>query len=88
MLLNHNIVWFISSGFEESILSLLNFRLNLASRAKDDYKDVPISRKVPISKKSLSMSYTDLYYDWLTISSRNNDFNTYHLYSSSKRVMI
>lgn len=46
MLLNHNIVWFISSGFEESILSLLNFRLNLASRAKDDYKDVPISRKV------------------------------------------
>lgn len=70
MLLNHNIVWFISSGFEESILSLLNFRLNLASRAKDDYKDVPIS------KKSLSMSYTDLYYDWLTISSRNNDFNT------------
>ena len=34
------------------------------------------------------MSYTDLYYDWLTISSRNNDFNTYHLYSSNKRVMM
>ncbi len=45
MLSNHDIGWFISSGFEESILSSLNFRLNLVLEQKGDYKDIPTSKK-------------------------------------------
>jgi hypothetical protein len=58
-LLNQSIDWFTSSGFEENIVSSVNFLLNLALRIKDDYKDVAIP------KKPIILSTADLYYNFL-----------------------